>query len=382
MRAHTGRFRAAVGGLPPAFWTLWAGLLVNRLASFVATFLALYLVRERGFAPDEAGRVVALFGAGVLVSGPLGGTLADLVGRRATMLVSLCSGAAVAGTIGFLRSPSWLAVFTFLAAATNELYRPAMNAAITDVVPAGDRARAWGITYWAANLGWSFGLALGGVAAGGTVRYGHVLTAFGGMSGFRHIVLTDTAGQPLAYLTLFAERLDGARIMFEQFWSYTDAEGRYVISGLGTGDYRVGLLLWNGMVLYYGGSTNPDEAVPVHVIQGQETPGIDFSVGTGGGVRGTVTDAVSGNPIEFAEVMVMDGMGMLYSWGGTTADGTYEALWLPAGSYKVLASAPCYQEEWFKDAASFEEGNWVHVVADAVTTHVDFTLTPVEGCVR
>ena len=41
------------------------------------------------------------------------------------------------------------------------------------------------------------------------------------------------------------------------------------------GDYRVGLLLWNGMVLYYGGSTNPDEAVPVHVVQGAETPGVD-----------------------------------------------------------------------------------------------------------
>jgi MFS family permease len=159
------RLGSALGGLSPVFWTLVAGMFVNRLASFVVTFLALYLVRERGFSAGEAGRVVALYGAGALVAGPLGGTLADLAGRRATMLLSLTTGAAMVAAIGFLRSPAWLALFTFLAAATNELYRPAMSAAIADVVPPGDRARAWGITYWAINLGWSFGLALGGLLA-------------------------------------------------------------------------------------------------------------------------------------------------------------------------------------------------------------------------
>ncbi len=159
------RLREAVGGLSPVFWTLIAGMFVNRLASFVATFLALYLVRERGFAPDAAGRIVALFGVGTLVAGPLGGTLADAIGRRTTMLLSFALGSVSVGAIGFLREPRLLAVFTFLAAATSELYRPAMNAAIADVVPFADRARAWGLSYWAMNLGWTFGLALGGVLA-------------------------------------------------------------------------------------------------------------------------------------------------------------------------------------------------------------------------
>src|SRR5512144_1067343 len=140
-------------------------MFVNRLASFVATFLALYLVRERGFTPDAAGRIVALFGVGALVAGPLGGTLADGIGRRATMLLSFGLGALSVGAIGFLRDPALLALFTFLAAATSELYRPAMNAVIADVVPFQDRARAWGISYWAINLGWTFGLALGGFIA-------------------------------------------------------------------------------------------------------------------------------------------------------------------------------------------------------------------------
>jgi MFS family permease len=154
-----------VGGLPTIFWTLVAGTFVNRLASFVATFLGLYLVRERGFAASEAGHVIALFGLGKLVAGPLGGTLADAVGRRATMLVSFLLGALTVGSIGFVREPSLLGALTFFASLASEMYVPAMQAAIADVVPPADRARAWGIMYWAVNLGWTFGLALGGAIA-------------------------------------------------------------------------------------------------------------------------------------------------------------------------------------------------------------------------
>jgi MFS family permease len=159
------RFDAALGGLPRTFWTLFGGMLVIRLATFVATFLSLYLVRERGFTAAEAGRVLALYGVGVFVAGPVGGTLADAVGRRATMLIALVSGALVVGTIGFLREPWLLALFAFLASATTELYRPAVNAAIADLVPPHDRARAYGLVYWAVNLGWALSLSVAGLVA-------------------------------------------------------------------------------------------------------------------------------------------------------------------------------------------------------------------------
>ncbi len=160
------RLRAALGGLPPAFWTLWAGMLVNRLASFVAVFLGLYLVRERGFTAAEAGRVVALYGLGVVVAGPVGGALADRLGRRATMILGLMSGGASVAALAFAREPAALAVLAFLAAGTGELYRPAMNAAVTDLVPPEDRTRAFGLVYWAVNLGWSIGLTVAGLVAG------------------------------------------------------------------------------------------------------------------------------------------------------------------------------------------------------------------------
>jgi MFS family permease len=161
----TDRFRAAVGGLPGPFWTLWAGMLVNRLASFVITFLALYLVQERGFTADAAGRVVSLYGLGILLAGPLGGALADRAGRRFTMLFGLVSAGTCVSVLAFLRDPAWLAALAFLAALLGETYRPAANAAVADVVPPPDRARAYGLVYWAVNLGWAVSLSVAGFVA-------------------------------------------------------------------------------------------------------------------------------------------------------------------------------------------------------------------------
>jgi MFS family permease len=159
------RIAAATSGLPRVFWTIWWGLIVNRLASFVIAFLSIYLVRERGFSPAEAGRVLALYGAGMTVAGPLGGLLADRIGRRATMLVALVLGSSAVAALAFARDPALLAALAFLSAAAGDLYRPAMSAAVADVVPPIDRPRAYGLVYWAVNLALSVGLFLGGLVA-------------------------------------------------------------------------------------------------------------------------------------------------------------------------------------------------------------------------
>jgi len=161
----SSRFRAAAGGLPPVFWTLWTGMLVNRLASFVITFLAIYLNRDRGFSAAETGKVVALYGVGLLLAGPVGGYLADHVGRRRTMMLGLASGGLCVATIGFVRDPTALALLAFLSALCGDIYRPAANAAIADVVVPADRARAFGLVYWAVNLGWAISLSVAGFVA-------------------------------------------------------------------------------------------------------------------------------------------------------------------------------------------------------------------------
>jgi MFS family permease len=146
-------------------------MLVNRLASFVATFLALFLVRERGFTAEAAGRLVALYGAGQFLAGPLGGMLADSIGRRATMTLGLCAGGACVAAIGFASSSGALAALVFLASLAGEIYRPAASAVVADVVAPEDRARAFGLVYWAVNLGWAISLSLAGLVADRSIRW-------------------------------------------------------------------------------------------------------------------------------------------------------------------------------------------------------------------
>ena len=152
-------------GLPRVFWFLWAGALVNRLGGFVLPLLALYLTGPRGLSIQQVGLVVSLFGAGTLCAGPIGGFLADHIGRRRTLILALVSGSFAMLHLAFARAPLHIAAAAFLLGFFGDLYRPAVSAAIADLVPSRDRVRAYGFLYWAVNLGFAVGSALGGALA-------------------------------------------------------------------------------------------------------------------------------------------------------------------------------------------------------------------------
>jgi MFS family permease len=149
-------------GLPRVYWILWLGALINRLGGFVMPLLALYLTGQRGLSIEQAGLVVSLLGAGALLSGPVGGHFADRLGRRKTLVAALGLGALAMLHLSVARTPLHICVAAFLLGLLGEMYRPAVSAAIADVVPSADRARAYGILYWAVNIGFAVGSALGG----------------------------------------------------------------------------------------------------------------------------------------------------------------------------------------------------------------------------
>lgn len=157
--------RRSVAGLPRPFWFLWAGTFVNRVGSFVLPFLALYLTQSLGLSVSQAGAVLALYGAGAAVAGPVGGFLADRVGRRFTMILALGLGGASMIALGHVHRVEWIAPAIFMVALLTEMYRPAMQAAVSDLVPATDRVRAFGLVYWVINVGFAIGLMLGGLLA-------------------------------------------------------------------------------------------------------------------------------------------------------------------------------------------------------------------------
>ena len=159
------RFRAMTGGLPRPFWALFLGTFINRCGGFVVPFLSLYLTQARHLSPSQAGLVVATYGAGMLFAGPVGGYLADHIGRRATLVLALAGGGTGMIAVGFIHRIEVLAPAMFCVAIVNDMYRPAMLASVGDMVPATQRVRAFGLIYWVINLGVAVGLTAGGLLA-------------------------------------------------------------------------------------------------------------------------------------------------------------------------------------------------------------------------
>jgi len=155
---------AHLGGLPATFWWLWAGVLVNSLATFVFPFLALYLT-SRGLDAQRTGLVVSLFGAGVMAGGPVAGVLADRVGRRPTILAALLGSASAATCLAFLHAPLLVGAAVLAFGLCCGMANPTLAATIADVIPPEGRPRAFGLLYWANNFGVGFSAVVGGAIA-------------------------------------------------------------------------------------------------------------------------------------------------------------------------------------------------------------------------
>ncbi len=159
------RLRAALAAYPRPFWMLVVGTFVNRTGLVVLPFLALYLSGPRGFSVAQATVAVSLYGAGAFSGGFVGGWLSDRVGRRPVLLASLGGAALPMAAIPFAPSFAAVAGVVFAFGLLSEMYRPAVSAAVADLVPEARRPRAYAIVYWAINLGSAVGPAVGGLLA-------------------------------------------------------------------------------------------------------------------------------------------------------------------------------------------------------------------------
>ncbi|WP_242614285.1 MDR family MFS transporter [Actinomadura roseirufa] len=154
-----------VGGFPRSFWVLWAGTLLNRLGSMVAPFLGLYLTTVRDLSLGEAGAVMAFLGAGSFTGQIAGGALADRLGRRATLTMATVGTGAAMIALGYAHGIAAIIGAALLLGLLQDMYRPAAQAMIADLISPADRPRAFGLLFWAINLGWAVAMVLGGTLA-------------------------------------------------------------------------------------------------------------------------------------------------------------------------------------------------------------------------
>ena len=155
---------ADIRGMPRTVWVLFLGTLINRFGSFVFVFLAVYLT-GKGYTPAQAGIAIGAYGIGAICASLVGGWLADHLGRRNTIVLSMLLSAVVMLGLSQADAYAVLMSLTVLAGFCAEMYRPAASALIADVTTPAQRVTAYALYRLAINAGFAIGPAVGGFMA-------------------------------------------------------------------------------------------------------------------------------------------------------------------------------------------------------------------------
>jgi hypothetical protein len=193
-------------------------------------------------------------------------------------------------------------------------------------------------------------------------------------------LVTDAAsGQPIGGVKACAIGTDGAE---PHFCVHTNASGQYKMTVAEAGNFVVEFSeaphsIYIGGI-YYGGKYSKSEASVLTIAAGSTTTGVDAQMKEGGRITGTVTDALTGQPVEAVEVCARGEVPAECVW--TNDRGEYTVSRLDSGSYRVefgfdyggslgetYASPEYYKESVFQDS----EPTQVSVAAGATTSGID-----------
>jgi MFS family permease len=153
-----------IASMPRTVWVLFVGTLINRFGSFVFVFLAVYLT-GKGYTAPQAGLAIGAYGVGAICASLVGGWLADHVGRRNSIVISMLLSASVMMGLSQAEGYALLMTLTVLAGFCAEMYRPAATALIADVTTPAQRVTAFALYRLAINAGFAIGPAVGGLMA-------------------------------------------------------------------------------------------------------------------------------------------------------------------------------------------------------------------------
>lgn len=140
-------------------------MLINRSGTMVVPFMSLYLTQAKHFSISQSGLVMAIFGAGAICGGILGGKLTDKLGFYNIQLSALIIGGILFILLGQMNTYLSICICTFVLSVLNESFRPANSTAIAHYSKEANRTRSYSLNRLAINLGWATGGALGGFIA-------------------------------------------------------------------------------------------------------------------------------------------------------------------------------------------------------------------------
>lgn len=155
-------FKNAFGGLSKEVWLISWSTFINRSGTMVIMFLSVYLTEHLHYKVQQAGVVMALFGAGSFAGVFVSGKLTDKIGFYPIMLVSLIAGGLMFIMVSFVEVYWLMCMAIFVLSFIAEAFRPPTIASISVYSTPETYTRSVSLYRLAINLGFSIGPAIGG----------------------------------------------------------------------------------------------------------------------------------------------------------------------------------------------------------------------------
>jgi MFS family permease len=155
--------------LPREVWTIQGATFVTWLGNgAVGPFLLVYLHDARRFPLDTSGVILAAAGAGALVAGPAAGSLADRLGARTVLLLSLGAGALAAASLPFAGAPWETALLLALSGCAASAFGTSQSTLVAAFTTPGRRRTAFALQRVSIHLGLGLGALGGGLVVSST----------------------------------------------------------------------------------------------------------------------------------------------------------------------------------------------------------------------
>ncbi|MBU4214240.1 MAG: carboxypeptidase regulatory-like domain-containing protein [Actinobacteria bacterium] len=185
-------------------------------------------------------------------------------------------------------------------------------------------------------------------------------------------VLTTAAGAPVAGASVSASSVDGS---FGAYGS-SDSSGRFTMSAVTPGSYRIRVQIFNGSPLHSGfaPSGSADEsAAQVYTVPAGGTATVSSTVRTSATISGRVTNS---SGVGVSGVSVNAGSDNGSGYATTRSDGTYSITsGISGGTYLVsFLGSGTYASEFYADASTSATATTVSVAEGGTRTGVDAVL--------
>lgn len=158
-------YHTSFSGLSKETWLLSIVILVNRCGYMAVPFMGLYVTQSLHRPASDAGIIISLFGVGSILGAIAGGKLTDMFGFRPVQIFSSLIGGVFFLLFSQITHFNTLCVLALVISFFSDAFRPANFAAIAAYAAEGKETRSYSLNRLAINIGWAFGVSMGGIIA-------------------------------------------------------------------------------------------------------------------------------------------------------------------------------------------------------------------------